>query len=342
MSRPIALGIAGTGWMAETLAAVIAAREGARVAAVLSGSAERAAALAGRFKARPATETAAFLDGLDAVYVGAANAAHAGLARAALAAGLPVLVEKPLTTAAAETAALVAQARARGTLLMENYWTLALPGHRRLKALCHGGDLGAPRHLAFDFSYPVTADVFPGLFDPAQGGVLRDRAVYGLAAAIDLLGPVAEARAEISRDAAGCDTAAALMLRHAGGATAQVSVSMVSGGPNTLELGFARGHARLAPSLGAERLEIATLTPPAARQLAGGGLKARIKQSPVLRRLKGMRPAGGEFHPYGSSLYAPVVAHFLDLVAARRPESDLVPLTLSTQVADLLERLRNS
>jgi predicted dehydrogenase len=344
MSSPVppALGIAGTGWMAETMAATFAAI-GAPIGAVLSGSEARATALAGRHAARGVTDLAAFLEaGCGAIYIASANAAHYQTARAALQAGLPVLVEKPLTTSAGLTAALIALAGETGTLLVENYWTLTLPAHRRIKALCGAGSLGAPRHMAFDFSQPITAEILPGLFDPASGGVLLDRAVYGLAAARDLLGPIAQVQAEITRDASGCDVAAALLLRHEAGATSQVSVSLTAGGPNSLELGLTRGHVRLAPSLGGEQLAVTAMAPPTGRWVAStDGLKAKLKQSPLLRRLKGLASSSGEFHGFGAGAYAPMASHFLDLVTSGQRESDLVPHALSREVADLLDDLRS-
>lgn len=344
MTRPLSIGIAGTGWMAETLAREFAARPGAEIAAVLSGSEVRAVDMAGGFGARACTDLPDFLDGLDAVYVASANAAHASTARAALEARLPVLVEKPLTTSAADTADLIALARDLGVLLLENYWTLALPAYRRMRAMRDGGALGPARHLSFDFSLPITPDVFPAQFDPTDGGVLLDRAVYGLAAALDLLGPVASVEAVVTRDDAGCDVAAALLLRHEGGATAQVSVSMVSAGPNSLELGFAGGHVRLTPSLAGEALHVTRLDPPTERRLSAAageeGLKARLKRSPSLRRLRTMATGGTEFLAFGAGPYAPVADHFLDLLATGQTASGLVPLSLSGQVADLLDDLR--
>src|SRR5258706_14243957 len=54
---------------------------------------------------------------LDVVVIASPNRTHAPLARAALEAGLPVVVDKPLTATAAEGAALAHLAAERGLLL---------------------------------------------------------------------------------------------------------------------------------------------------------------------------------------------------------------------------------
>lgn len=309
-----------------------------RIAAILSGQAERAGRLASRYGAAATTEIDAFLAKVDAVYVATSNARHFALVRSALLAGRPVLVEKPLTISAAETEELISLSRRTRVLLVENFWTLTLPAHRRLRELIEHGGLGAPRHLSFDFSSPLTPEVFPGLFDPVAGGVLLDRAVYGLAAADDLLGPVVDLAAQIVRDDNDCDVTAALLARHSGGATSQISVSMISGGTNTLSLGFARGRAQAMPSLGAERVEIVPMSPPAERGAAtAAGIRGALKRMAPLRRLRRALPPRAEFHDYGGGLYMPMARHFSDLVRAGDSESPVVPLELSARVSRLLK-----
>ena len=348
MSAPLRLGLAGTGGMAATMAGLARRMEGITPAAVLSHDAGRAAGLATRFGAGwSGTDRAAFLDPgrIDAVYVAGRNRDHADLTLAAIAAGLPVLVEKPLGCSATETAAVFSAAQERGVVVMENLWTLALPAWGALRAACAAGDLGRARLLRFDFSQPVTPAALPGLFDPVDGGVLRDRAVYGLAAAVDLFGPVADVQASLERDAQGVDTAAVVMLRHAGGGQALISVALDGAGANDLVVQCDRGILALGRmSLGAEWLGRRPMAPLAQRgdALAGPGrlgqIKAALRRSAWLRRRRGPGPGlDWQFHPHGESPYRPALAAF---GAAVRGGVLPVPAALSQEVARLVDLIR--
>jgi predicted dehydrogenase len=86
--------------------------------------------------------TAACDDGVDAVVIATPAGTHYPLAAEALAAGKHVLVEKPLTTAAADARALLALARERGRVLMTGHTFMYHPTVRALAGLIRAGDLG--------------------------------------------------------------------------------------------------------------------------------------------------------------------------------------------------------
>ena len=102
-------------------APLVAAEPRMRVAAVVTGSPERAEQARAE---HPGVRVLAHADELfadpalaDLVVIAAPNSAHAPLARAALQAGLPVVVDKPMTPTAAEAAELVEAAQKAGLLL---------------------------------------------------------------------------------------------------------------------------------------------------------------------------------------------------------------------------------
>ncbi len=347
-AQDLSIGIIGTGWMAGTFSMLIGKAEGARVVAVLSHNQARAAEFAARHGAGwSGTEIADFVARQpDAVYVGSGNEAHYGAVKACLAAGIPVLVEKPMTTSSTRTAELIALARTRKVLLVENLWTLAMPSHRKLHDLLLGGDLGAARQMNFDLSTPLTSEGFGWVFDKESGGVLRDRAVYGLAPALDLLGPISEMRALPERNDEGVDVSAILQLSHESGAQSLVSVSVVRSGPNALDLGFDYGNARIAPSLGGEWVEVSRIAPVGARPTPGGGgleqFRTTLKSHSALRRVIA-RPGGiRSFHSYGADQYQPMLDHFLTLVRRGAVESDIAPLSYSERIMDLIEQAREN
>ena len=92
------IGFAGAGFIAGVHAEVLAGLPDARVAAVFDPDGERAEALAAKTGARAVSSYEALLSEVDAVYICTPNALHAGMAIAALDAGLHVFSEKPVAT----------------------------------------------------------------------------------------------------------------------------------------------------------------------------------------------------------------------------------------------------
>ncbi len=122
--------------------------------------------------------------GMDAVYVCTPHPSHQAAARACLEAGVPVLVEKPMTPTAADTADLVEAARASGTFLMEAMWTRFLPIYETIGSWIDQGRIGEVRRLSasFGFAKPFDADDRVFSADLAGGSVL-DVGIYPLALA---------------------------------------------------------------------------------------------------------------------------------------------------------------
>lgn len=89
----------------------------------------------------------AFAAGYDAAIIVTPVGTHAPLASAALAAGLHVLVEKPLTRTSDEARALIAQAAAADRRLMVGHVFHYKPVIRELVKLARSGELGRIRYL---------------------------------------------------------------------------------------------------------------------------------------------------------------------------------------------------
>lgn len=150
----IALGIVGFGIMGERLLRTAFPHPEVRLSGVWDPSAEAAARL--REVAPEAVmlpDAAAVIDSCDALYIAAPPAAHIPLARAALAAGRAVLLEKPLATDLAEAAAFVDEAEAMGARAAVNFPMASSPAVAQLAAWRQGGAVGAPQALeiATDF-----------------------------------------------------------------------------------------------------------------------------------------------------------------------------------------------
>lgn len=348
---PVAVGILGTGTMAGIMAGALALAPRLRLVAVGSGSGERARAFADRLgggvRAHGSREALLADPEVELVYVAGATARHAEDAIAALAAGKAVLVEKPLATSAGEAALVAAAAQAAGRFCMEAMWAPFLPTWVRLAELARSGEIGAPRHLSFSFGHPTTPEAEPRLFAPGPGGgVLLDHGIYGAALALRLLGPAARVEAAVERRD-GVDVAAALQLAHAGGASAQIAVSLTALLPNAATLAATGGLAEIpAHVLGGETLRLSHAAPkPQARDGQPRGpaaLVARARRVALLRRLRARRRAAGEWLGWGANMYLPMLAHVAQRVAGGARESDEMPLAASVAALDVLDRARRA
>ena len=109
-------GIIGAGWIGQQHAETIGRRGDAEVSAICDVDAERAAQVASRCGARVFSDWRQMLDSaaLDALWVCIPPRAHAAPAVAALDAGLPLYLEKPIARTLTDAAEIVAAA-ARGT-----------------------------------------------------------------------------------------------------------------------------------------------------------------------------------------------------------------------------------
>jgi predicted dehydrogenase len=112
-----AIAVVGAGAMGSLHARVVQSSPRAELAVIVEPREEVGRAVAERFGTRWAPDLCG-LAGVDAVVVAAATSAHHPIALEVLAAGLPLLVEKPMADSLAETEEIVAAAAAAGVPLM--------------------------------------------------------------------------------------------------------------------------------------------------------------------------------------------------------------------------------
>jgi len=112
-----AIAVVGAGSMGFLHARVVASSGQAELAVIVEPREEVGRALAERFGARWTPDLSG-LAGVDAVVVAATTSAHHPIAMEVIAAGLPLLVEKPVTDNLADTEAIVAAAAGADVPLM--------------------------------------------------------------------------------------------------------------------------------------------------------------------------------------------------------------------------------
>ncbi len=177
----------------------------------------------------------------DAVVVASPHPLHFAHALTALEAGAHVMVEKPMTTNAADARALVATAEAAGKALVVPYGWNFKPYTTRAHELVEAGAIGRVEHVVLQMASPLE-DLLAGLPmvetrdhlfrpPPSTWADPENAGGYGwgqLSHALGLLFRVADLKpetvfADCVRSSAEVDYHLAATLRFAGGATAAVS-----------------------------------------------------------------------------------------------------------------------
>lgn len=255
--RTFGWGIMGTGAIAGLFAADLGLLAQARIVAVHARTPGKAQGFAARFGARAYDDEAAFLadPAVEAVYVATPNHLHAAQALNAIAAGKPVLIEKPIALKSADVEAIAQAARERGVFAMEALWSRFLPAVRAAREQIAAGRIGAVRRIRADLSYRHPEEPGSRFFDPALGGgAALDLGVYPLSLTLHLLGAPQAVDGSWFAAASGVDLRSAFRLDYPQ-ALAELACGFDRDGTNRFLIAGTRGALLLeAPFLKAQRL----------------------------------------------------------------------------------------
>jgi dihydrodiol dehydrogenase / D-xylose 1-dehydrogenase (NADP) len=236
MNVEFAWGILGPGRIATRFATDLQELPGAKLAAVGSRSADRAAAFAQEFGAQRAYgsyEELAADPEVDAIYVATPHPFHKDHTLLCLRHGKAVLCEKPMAINEAQVQEMVACARENQVFLMEATWTRFLPVIRHVREWLRENKIGDVCMLFADFGFRTRWDPQGRLLNPdLAGGALLDVGVYTVAFASMVFGasPV-EVKASAHIGETGVDEQSALLLRYDGGALALLSCAVRTNTP---------------------------------------------------------------------------------------------------------------
>jgi predicted dehydrogenase len=249
VAPPIRVALLGYGLAGAVFhAPLITAVDGLELAAIVTTSEER------RSRARRQHPEAVLLDSADDVWerageldlavVASPNRFHVSLARAAVAAGLAVVVDKPLAASADEAATLVRAAEERAvplTVFQNRRWDGDFLTVRRL---LDTGQLGTVRRFESRFERwrPALSGGWRESGDPEDaGGLLYDLGSHLVDQALQLFGPAAQVYAELEarRTGARTDDDTFVAITHESGVRSHLWMSAVaaSQGPRFRVLG---------------------------------------------------------------------------------------------------------
>lgn len=169
---------------------------------------------------------------VDVVYNPLVNALHAQWNLAAVAAGKPVLTEKPFARNRAEAQRVHDAAQAAGVTVMEGFHYLFHPVTRRIFDVACSAVLGELRHVEVLMAMPAPAPADPRWSLELAGGVLMDLGCYGLHV-MRMLGkrlgaPPAVVAARASQRSPGVDQWCRVDLALPGGVTGRSTNSMAA------------------------------------------------------------------------------------------------------------------
>jgi scyllo-inositol 2-dehydrogenase (NADP+) len=221
-------------------APLIASTPGMRLATIVTRNPER------RAQAAREHPTASIVDSVQAIWdrtqdhdvvvVTTSNDSHAPLAMDALAAGLPVVVDKPFAVTASQAREVIAEARRRNLLLTVYHnrrWDSELLTVKRLLAEQAFGDV-----LRFESRLerwrPQPKGGWRERGDPQlAGGLLYDLGTHLIDQTLHLFGPVTDVYAELDRRRPGMqvDDDVFLALTHASGVRSHLSTTALSAQP---------------------------------------------------------------------------------------------------------------
>lgn len=182
---PLRIGILGAARIApEALIKPAGSTGAAQVVAVAARDRARAEAYATEHAIPTVAEDYAALIAdpqIEAIYNALPPSRHADLTIAALAAGKPVLCEKPFAMNAAEAASMVDAAERHGQVLMEAFHYRYHPLFARVLDVIAAGEIGEIRRMKAVFSTSIAETASELRYDPALGGgALMDLGTYCL------------------------------------------------------------------------------------------------------------------------------------------------------------------
>ncbi|MDR0908040.1 MAG: Gfo/Idh/MocA family oxidoreductase [Rikenellaceae bacterium] len=231
MSKPFAIGIIGTGMIAERMARTLAEMNGAELYAVASRKQATADEFATRWGAKRAYGSyEAMLDdpAVELVYIATPHPLHAENAVACIERGKPVLCEKPFTVNAAEAKRVLDFARERGVFVAEAIWTRYVPLSQTINEIIASGIIGKPQILKADLGYPNSH--MERMWNPdLAGGALLDLGVYVLNFASMVFGTEIEyIVSSCTKFPSGVDAQNGIVITFSGGRMAILSSSLVA------------------------------------------------------------------------------------------------------------------
>lgn len=308
MTRPpVRVAVVGVGHLGRHHARVLSELPEATLVGVVDADAARAQAIASSSGCEVFPDVTALIGRVDAVSVASPTEVHASLALPLLAAGIDVLVEKPMTRSLDEADALLAAARASGALLAVGHIEQFNPAVEAARPHVHDPRFIEVHRLGTFPERSLDIDVVFDLMIHDLGVVLDW--VKSPVVQVEAVGvPVLTPRVDIAN----------ARLRFANGCIANLTASRISREP-TRKIRFFQPSTYVSIDYKAQEVEVWGLVPQAEGLPRIGGGKLDVQRDEPLRReladfvaaVRDRRPPGvpGERGRDALALATQIVAH---------------------------------
>ena len=308
MSRhPVRVAVVGVGHLGRHHARVLSELPEATLVGVVDADAARARAIASSSGCEVFPDVTALIGKVDAVSIASPTEVHASLALPLLAAGIGVLVEKPMTRSLDEADALLAAARASGALLAVGHIEQFNPAIEAARPHVHDPRFIEVHRLGTFPERSLDIDVVFDLMIHDLGVVLDW--VKSPVVQVEAVGvPVLTPRVDIAN----------ARLRFANGCIANLTASRISREP-TRKIRFFQPSTYVSIDYKAQEVEVWGLVPQAeGLPRIGGGKLDVLRDEPLRRELadfvaavRDRRPPGvpGERGRDALALATQIVAH---------------------------------
>ncbi|MBB6260399.1 putative dehydrogenase [Paenochrobactrum gallinarii] len=207
--KKFAWGVVGTGAIAQNFCADIASTQTMQIKAVCSRDMEKAKRFGALYSISTTYDDFSLLlqdADIDAVYIATPNNTHISYTLQAIAAGKPVLTEKPMGLRVSDIDQIIAANAQTSSFAMEGMWSRFLPAITALKQHIHAGTIGEVQLVEADLSYLKPFDHDSRFFNPDLGGGAGfDLGVYPLSLTLYLLGLPEQTRGQWFAAQTGCD-----------------------------------------------------------------------------------------------------------------------------------------
>lgn len=245
------LGIVGVGRWAHAHANAASRSNDVEIVSCFGRNEERRSAFAEEFgigRTSDSFESMLADDEIDALIISTPNDLHVEMGMAAVEAGKPALLDKPVSVdipSGLELLRVASSGRAIGVA----HHPRRLAGHRWAKAWLASGDGGTPRLIHADFSNARGAAMKPDAWHRSvagsEAGVLIQVGLHQVDNMLDLLGPAVTVNARLQYKTLGSLADAAItVIEHAGGAMSTVTSSWTTPGLYRFEIQATGGNLR--------------------------------------------------------------------------------------------------
>ena len=285
---------------------------------------------------------------VDAFYIATPPSEHASLALQCIAAGKPVLIEKPFAMNADQALEVISAARRASVFCMEAMWTRFLPLIQRLKSAVDQGAVGEVRLISGSFGNVTASEKSPNIYSKELGGgALLHRGIYPLSLASYILGAPTSVASKALIGASGVDEDTSVTASHANGGVSVSYSSLRVQAPNDLTIMGTTGLIEVgAPLYRPFQMKIR----PARSSGDGGGRFEALKEGGFMQganqRLVGISKTirGGKAKHvrafYRGNGYSYEAEEVMRCVARGHLESDVMPLAETLALAGAMDAAR--